>query len=297
MQINPQQPNNNQPIGESSESQPQPHHHTKPKKDFKEALAKPQKQPSKGAQQQQESAAAEELEEEKTEAAKLAAEKGKAQPQKKAPSKGEIPTSPIAGYAALASKEKQPVEEGKEKKKGDQNVGVGKQAPDSAQTQVGQPINVQLGTDTTSAASEKKPVSSVEQLIEVFEKNRVFNSGVSQIQVIPRSNETQISVTLQSGIKVDVMMAPGGHDLNIHISGLTATVQAAIDNPANQEQMRKLLIEKGFTVHQIITERGEQAPISTGKDQPSQDQGRGGRGGGGQQGQEGGGQQQQQPRR
>jgi hypothetical protein len=320
MQINPQQPNNPPPTGGTGPTPPT--HKTPPKKDFKEALKRhegkkspkddaeiqAQKQAQEASRQAeaQEKAATNKAAEEKT-----AAEKGK-----------EKPAPPPNLLSALASSEKQQLsklskeelakqekvegmetkkgeEKGKTKKEGASTTGTGTGAQEAtlAQGIPGQQ-STQLGVGVTAGTAENKPTSSVEKIIDVFEKNRLFESGVTQVQVIPRGAETQVSVTLSSGVKVDVNVAAGGHDLNIHITGLNATVQAAIDNPQNQEKLRQLLVEKGFTVHQIVTERAEQAPISaSSRDQPSQ-QGRddrGGGGGGGRGGEQQGGQ--QQPRR
>jgi ribosomal protein L12E/L44/L45/RPP1/RPP2 len=107
--------------------------------------------------------------------------------------------------------------------------------------------------------------SNVDRLVQLFQDpaNSFFTSAVQTVGVAQEGGEIKVSVMLESGVSIDINLGQGGEDLNVVITGISADMQAAIDNLANQEQLRTQLLESGFRIHQITTVRGDQ-PVTAG---------------------------------
>lgn len=117
----------------------------------------------------------------------------------------------------------------------------------------------ELGSGSIEAATGSEMGSHIDKIIATFQENQFYTASLSSVQVsVLDQNQAKVTVGLTNGIEIELELASGGKELNITIRGLTPEQQALLDNPQEHANLRNSLAQKGFAVHQIITERGEQ---------------------------------------
>jgi len=177
-------------------------------------------------------------------------------------------------------KDKPPIKEGPPKKDQKQTQKGQQQPQQQQQVQAPQTGAAQAGTHVAAEVVGTGTGSSVDQIINVFQSNPIFQSHVQTLSVQARGAETEIAVMMANGVNVNVTVMAGGKDLNVVIRGITAEAQAALDNPANQALLQAKLGEKGFVIHQMRTFRGEEPARPTGETaRREKGEGTGGQGG------------------
>ncbi len=176
-------------------------------------------------------------------------------------------------------KDKPPQKEAPPKKEQKQPV-KGQQQPQQQQVQAPQTGAAQAGVHVAAEVAGAGTGTNIDQIINVFQSNPVFQSHVQTLSVQARGADTEIAVMMANGVNVNVTVMAGGKDINVVIRGITAEAQAAIDNPANQALLQARLGEKGFTVHQMRTFRDEEPSRPTGETAKGErGEGTGGQGG------------------
>lgn len=116
-----------------------------------------------------------------------------------------------------------------------------------------------LGSGSIEQMTGSQMGSQIDKIIRAFQENQFYSASLSSVQLaMSTSGETRVTVSLTNGIEVELDLAGGGKELNIKIRGLTPDQQARLDRPEEHARLRQALLEKGFIVHQITTERGDQ---------------------------------------
>jgi hypothetical protein len=116
-----------------------------------------------------------------------------------------------------------------------------------------------LGSESVEKMTGSQMGSQIDKIIRAFQENQFYSASLSSVQLgMSGTGETRVTVSLTNGIEVELDLAGGGKELNVKIRGLTPDQQARLDRPEEHARLREALQAKGFTVHQISTERGEQ---------------------------------------
>lgn len=147
----------------------------------------------------------------------------------------------------------------------------------------------QQGAESVQQVEQTQKVNT--DLVEVAHQ---VSQYIHSMNITSINQESVVTVTIQSAgmfnhANVQVNTVGGEH--NLIFTNLTQQAQLVLENRVNQSHLREALDQRGITVHNIRTERAEQATTTPKSEQTREDQQERGRdregGGGGQQRQRG----------